>query len=88
MLFTGWYAPVMEMKRRTPEYDVTTMTLREMLTVLIDHEISFEQQREMTFPEIVTVFERINAGELQSYTQKQNALKAAQQAARERGRSK
>lgn len=70
-VFINWFAPTLEESDSTmkKDYDWTEMTLSEICTVLIDHGVPFERQREMKPRDLCASIEMINAGELKSLVQ-------------------
>lgn len=52
-----------------PDYVFVDMKLGDLLAVLLDHQFSFEQLKEMNPVQLDTALTKINAGELKSYEQ-------------------
>lgn len=48
-------------------YNFEQMTLAELLVVLCDHQLTFEQVRAMTMTELYDYLKRVNSGEVKSW---------------------
>lgn len=57
-------------------YDVTTLTLGQLIFVMTNYCMSFEQIREMTLAQVSETFERINVGEILTWEQVRQEQKA------------
>lgn len=76
----NFYAPEITQSapvQPNPPYDSGRMSLKAILTLLIDHCLPFDTLREMTLLQIVECVDRVNSGELKSWEQKKAELKAA-----------
>jgi hypothetical protein len=78
------YKPTLEANQNQVTYDIIEMTLREFCNVLLDHQYTFEEIREMKPQQIQDALDDINTGKRKSWTQVKAEEKAARDAARAR----
>lgn len=67
---SSFYDPNITNNPAVVPYDASEMTLKAVLTVLINYCYTFEQLREMNMLDICEAINKVNRGELKTYAEK------------------